>query len=273
MLAVTSFVTALSLYRDQRFTAAEQAFRHLLASNPGDAKARLYLARTLIELNRVPEAIEELEQLVAQTPEPEIGFQAGRVLRELAERRFAALHRLAPDSAATFELSGERFEWAGRLDEALRDYSEAAKLAPARPGVHYRVGNVLWRKRELAAATAALRKELALTPHHGMANLRMGEILLNSNNANDALPYLKRAVAAMPQSAHAHREMGKAFRKTGQRDLARSEWQTVVRLRPNDDQAHYLLATLYRESGEPELAKQELQRHRQILERRRARPE
>ena len=45
---------------------------------------------------------------------PEAKFQAGRILRELAERRYSDLERLAPQSAAVREFAGRRFERQGR---------------------------------------------------------------------------------------------------------------------------------------------------------------
>ena len=272
VLAFATLASSLALFRDRRFADAEKSFRQILVHNPADADARLYLARTLIELNRAADAVGELEKLLSTAVDPDVRFRAGKVFQELGERRMAQLEIVAPDSAATLELAGERLEWTGQLDEALRLYTEAAKREPARPGVHYRVGNVLWRKREIPAANNALQKELSLTPQHGMANMRMGQIHLNTDDAAQALPYLQRAVAAMPSSTEARRELGKALRKSGRPQEARSEWEQVAKLRPNDDQVFYLLGSLYRELGEAELAAKALQQHRTILERRRDRP-
>lgn len=281
LLAALLFATLIAQSADpgiqdfdqRRFAAAEQHFRRSLIRNPRDAKARLFLARTLIEMGRTPEALAELERALGLTAAPEVRFEAGRLLRELAERRFAALQRIAPNSAATLELSGSRFERSGDLDAALKQYVAAADLEPNRPGIHYRAGNVLWNQRELEAASRALRRELELTPHHGMANLRMGQILLQGESAGEALPYLERAVAAMPQSTEVRREIGKAYRKAGRTAEARAAWEAVAKARPDDDQIHYLLGTLYRELGEADLAKRELAIHRDILKRRRAQTE
>src|SRR5439155_329813 len=113
------------------------------------------------------------------------------LIRELAERRFAALERLAPDSAAVKELAGRRFEIEGKLPDALREYRGAIAAEPGRPGVHFEAGNILWRLDELDAAAEELRTELARTPHHGLANLRMGQILLSRNEDQQALAFLE----------------------------------------------------------------------------------
>jgi tetratricopeptide (TPR) repeat protein len=243
----------------------------VLARDPKNWNARLYLARTMIELNRVPEALVEIERALAGPAVPELRFQAGRILRELAERRFDQLEAAAPDSAPVRELAGARYERSGDLAEALKQYRAAAELDPKRLGVHYRIGNVLWRMRELDPALAELQKELATNPHHGMANLRLGQLLLARDQEEEALPFLERALAAMPDSAEARREAGKVYKKAGRVSDARREWEAVAKARPDDDQVHYLLGNLYREIGEAALSKQELEAHRKILERRRER--
>lgn len=271
MLSAAPADEAFRLYRAREFAEAERRLRASLRTRPADAAARLLLARTLVELGRTAEGAEEVRRVLAGPVDEEIRFQAGRLLRTLAERRFAQLEALAPESAATLEFSGERYERAGNLDEAMRLYSAAARRAPQRPGIHYRLGNVLWRKREVDKAAEALRAELALSPAHGLANLRLGQILMAGDRVAEALGFLERAVASSSELIEARRELGKAFRRLGDPVRARSEWEAVARARPADDQVFYLLAGLYRELGEGDRAAEALARHREILARRRDR--
>jgi tetratricopeptide (TPR) repeat protein len=272
-VAIAVDPAGLAAWKERRSTAAENAFRNTLRRDPSDGLTRVWLARALFELNRPAEAVNEIQRALTEPVAPEVRFQAGRVLRELAERRLARLEAIAPESPVTHELAGEKFEWAGNMDEALAEYRAAAKIANDRPGVHYRIGNVLWFKRETDAALAELRKELALNPQHGMANLRVAQALMQSDQTAEAVPFFERALAAMPESIEARRDAGKAFRKAGRTSDARVQWEAVAKARPNDDQIHYLLAGLYREIGETGLAKVELEKHRALLAARNHRPE
>src|SRR4051794_12668329 len=200
------------LYQQREFAAAEAEFRRVLASRPGDAATRLYLAKTLVALGRVPEALAEIDRALAAQADPEIQFQAGSIVRDLAERRFSDLQRLAPDSAAARELAGHHYEQQGMLPDALREYRAAIDREPARSGLHFEAGNVLWKMREVAAARQELQVELALTPRHGMANLLLGQLLLGQNQPTEAVALLENAVEAMPESIDARRELGKAYR-------------------------------------------------------------
>jgi tetratricopeptide (TPR) repeat protein len=258
----------VQLYQQRQFEAAFSELTRALAARPGDAQIRLYLARTLIELDRIPEALAEIERALGGQADPEIQFQAGKIIRGLAERRFADLQRLAPDSAAVREFAGRQFELGNKLPEALREYRAAIAKQPTRPGLHYAAGNILWRMRELDEAAAEMQAELAQTPHHAMANLRMGQIFLVRQEAGRAAPFLEKAVLAMPDSTDARRELGKAYRSLRRTADARAQWEAVAKARPDDDQVHYLLGNLYRQVGEAELAQRELKKHREILERR-----
>jgi tetratricopeptide (TPR) repeat protein len=270
LMAASDSSRGIALYHQQKFEAAEAEFKRVLVRSPKDSTARLYLARTLVELQRVPEALAEVERALTGKADPETLFQAGRIVRELAERRFAELERIAPNSASLRELAGGRSEMKGDLVESLREYRAAAALEPRRPGVHYLIGNILWKMRELDAAAEPLKTELASSPHHAMANLRLGQVLVARGEEGAAVHYLERAVSAMPESLAARRELGKAYRKMGRKAEARRQWEAVAEAQPDDDQVHYLLGNLYRELGEVALAKQELEKHREILERRRA---
>ncbi len=272
-LAILLFAAAdgVKLYQQRQFAAAESELRRTLSTQPWDAQSRLYLARTLVELGRIPEALAEIDRALAGQPDPEIQFQAGSIVRDLAEQRFADLERLAPDSAAVRELTARHFEQQGKLPEALREYRAAIAKEPGRPGLHYEAGNILWRMRELDAATEELQAELTRTPHHGMANLRLGQVFLNRNQAPQAVVFLEQAVEAMSESTDARRELGKAYRSLGRTAEARRKWEAVAKARPDDDQVHYLLGNLYRQLGDGDRARRELNRHREILERRQKR--
>jgi tetratricopeptide (TPR) repeat protein len=268
LLCLLADPDGVQLYQQRQFEAAASAFARVLIARPGDAQTRLYLARTLIELNRTPDALEQIERALNGKADPEIRFQAGKIIRELAERRFADLERAAPDSPAVHEFAGRQFETQGNLPVALREYRAAIAKQPGRPGLHYEAGNVLWRMRELDGAVSELQSELKQSPHHGMANLRLGQVFLLRGQAEQAAPPMEKAVAAMPDSAYARRELGKAYRALARTADARVQWEAVAKMRPDDDQVHYLLGTLYRQIGEAALAQRELKTHRQMLERR-----
>lgn len=260
----------LALYHARKFAEAERVFRTALAARPADEQTRVYLARTLIEVNRLPEALAELERLAGPAATPEARYQCGLILRELAERRFRDLQQAAPDSPAVLVLGAEHLERQGDRAGALAQFRAAARIEPRRPGLHYAIGNLLWRARELGAAENELRIELEINPQHGMAQFRLGQVLIARGEEAQAVGPLEAAAKAWPGQVEIRRELGKAYRKAGRLADARRLWEAVARSRPEDHQIHFLLGGLYRELGEPVLAKSALDRHRLLLEKRRA---
>ncbi len=258
-----------TLFNSRRYAEAERALRSRLAAKPADEHARLYLAKTLIELNRLPDAVAEVQQLAALRSSPEARYQAGLILRQLAERRFQDLEQAAPGSPAVLVLAAQRLERQGNHAEALEHYRAAAKLEPQRPGIHYAIGNALWRARDLESAATELSMELARNPQHGMARFRLAQVLIARGEEAAAIEPLEAAREALPQNLEIQRELGKAYRKAGRLAEARRTWEALARARPGDDQVHFLLGGLYREMGEPARAQAALARHRMILERRR----
>ncbi len=258
------------LYRARKFPEAERELRASLKKQPRNPGLRLLLTRTLIELNRIPEALAELDQLLETRPSPDTEMEAGRLLRRLAERRFRDLNHSDAGQAAVSEIAGRRLEREGNFAAALTRYRDAQQREPDQPGLRYSIGSVLWKMRDFEAAEKNLRAELERMPEHGMANFRLGQVLIATSREAESVAYLERAVAAMPDRVEVRRELGKAYRKAGRPADAQAAWEAVAKALPNDDQVHFLLGGLYRELGEAVLAQRELSLHRQILERRRS---
>ncbi len=274
--APTGNSSALGLFQARKFAEAEQAYRQALRQQPRNSELRLGLARTLVHLDRIPEALQILETTLAAVPSgptPYVEMEAGRLLRQLAEKRFRDLSLINEGQTAVSEIAGKRLEREGNFTAALARYRDVQQLEPNRAGIQYLIGSVLWKLRDFESAEKHLRAELANTPGHGMANFRLGQIMIATSFEIESVPYLERALAALPGRLEVRRELGKAYRKAGSLAAARSVWEQVAKARPQDDQVHFLLGGLYRELGEAALSQREFNIHRQLLEQRRSRSE
>jgi tetratricopeptide (TPR) repeat protein len=228
--------------------------------------------RSFLKSGRTLEALREIESLRKQAGDnPEIQLEIGKILQELAASRAERLEQLAPESPQAYELIGKSFESHDKIPEALTQYKRAAQGDPALPGIHFLIGNLYWKQRELNAAVPELEVELRLNPNHNLANLRMGEILLttDADHPDKAVPYLQKAASDPHASLEAHRELGKALRMAGHYEEARRELQFVAERQPLDSKIHVQLAALYRATGNTEGAKKEMEAQRQILQRQR----
>lgn len=225
-------------------------------------------SRALIRQGDVVAALAKLRELEKRSAsDPEAKFSLGEILQELAASKAEQLQRLAPDSAAAHELLGKALESQDKLEQALEEYRQASSKNPNAQGLHFLVGNVEWKLRNLEAAKADFAAELKVNPHHAMANLRMGQSLLDMERDNPAaaIPYLQEATSDAPNSLEAHRELGKAFRLAHRYPEAAKELQLVEAKAPEDETIHAQLAALYKATGDSARAREEIKLHAKLL--------
>ena len=102
------------LWVQKQFTEAASEFQSELAIDPDHVQARLYLADSYIQLNKLSDALPLLERIEKQNPEiPLTHLDLGIVYTE-----------------------------AGRNEDALRELSEAEKLQPSDVNAHWRLGRL-----------------------------------------------------------------------------------------------------------------------------------
>lgn len=260
----------IEFYWARNFEQAEEILKRALQLQPGNLQARIHLVRTLIQSDKVPEALREIRILLELHPrDPEAKFETGRLLQELAGSRFAKIERLAPDSSEAHELLGKYYEARGRLKEALAEYRFALERNPKGPGLHFLIGNIYWKLGNFDAAVPELERELRLNPNHTLANHRIGHIYVFRHQATEALPYLEKAVRADPGAVAFRRDLGKALRLLGRFEEALREFTFVAEKEPDDDTVHFQLAAVYKALGDPKRAAEELAIHERILQERR----
>jgi Flp pilus assembly protein TadD len=239
-----------------------------MSSADGSLEAMVEATRELIRKGNTVAALQNLSIIESRgSDDPEAKFAMGEIFQELAALRAEQLQRVAPESAAAHELLGKSLESQGKLNEALAEYRRALDKGRVTPGLHFLIGNVNWKLRNLDAAQAELGEELKLNPHHATANLRMGQIVLDTQRDEPmrAVAFLREAVASPQSSLQAHRELGKALRLAHKFPEAMRELQFVESKAPNDDTVHAQLAALYKETGDRERARQEIEIHARIL--------
>ena len=224
-------------------------------------------ARALLRDGRFPEALRELAESLRKAPgNPEVQYQIGEILGQLGTDRAARLEELAPDSAEAHELLGRALEARGDLVGALSAYRAAMARSPRLPGVHFLIGNILWKQRDFEAAQPEMEAELRGNPHHALANLRLGQILLAMDQPGAAAEHLREAVGADNASIEAHQALGKAYRALRDYQQALREFQIVASRRPQDDAVHAQLATVYRSLGQTARARAEMETQRRLLQ-------
>jgi tetratricopeptide (TPR) repeat protein len=156
---------------------AAELYRETLQLRPGFPAARVGLARVLLDLNRYPEALAEIDAARRTRPVyPEASAVEGRINREAAFTEDAILSfRRAIREARGFQPEAHVglarvFEEKGQYPEAIAEYRKAIdQLSDSEPVIYQLLGAAYEKQQKYKEAVAAYEKYLALAPNGGLA--------------------------------------------------------------------------------------------------------
>jgi tetratricopeptide (TPR) repeat protein len=224
------YTAALGSFERRDYDAAAAQLRSWLTSHPTDLAARYLLGRTYHCLS-----LALLERMLAVDPD---SYRAHQLLARTYDQR--------EDNA-----------------RALADYRIVAEKSPELPGIHFAIGQVLWRNGEADEAMDEFTRELHLNPGHAEASAELGTILVSQHEPLKAIPYLQAALRIKPELSTAHQQLGKAFYLNQEYTKAERELKATLSA-DNDGTVHYLLGMVYRELGRTEESRQALAESRRI---------
>jgi tetratricopeptide (TPR) repeat protein len=225
--------------------AAANALRRVVELAPEDRKARLDLARLILETRQAPdEAARHAEWLVTTDPRDStalIQLAACREAQSRTDEAIALLDRVIaefPPNARAYHIRG-RLEMARGADSsALPFLRRAAELDRSDPDALYSLFLCLQRAGAPEQAAEAeknwrrcsddlrrareLGRLIAASPHDPELRREMGELFLRNGRDAEGLHWLESALAEQPTHAPTHRVLAAYFDRTGQPERAAS---------------------------------------------------
>src|SRR5262245_19959679 len=151
----------ISYYALNLFDKAVAAFNAELVANSKDRQTRYYLALALYALDQKLEAIKQLEELVTDNPaDAQASYQLARFYKMSAQQSIQRLATLNPDSQWDHALKGEIYADNDKSEEAIREFHETLKKDPNFPGIHFALGQIYWKKAQVAQAQEELQLAL-----------------------------------------------------------------------------------------------------------------
>jgi len=159
-----------------------------------------------------------------------------------AERRCRKALELNAKNAEVHSTLGVALARQGKLDEAIRHFSEAVRLEPSHVDAHYSLGQAMARQGKFDDAIRHFSAVLRLKPDSAEAHGYLGSLLFARGMLKEATVHLSEAVRLDPNYADAHYNIGQVMFRQGKLDAAIRHWVQVVQLKPDDAQAHYKLA-------------------------------
>ncbi len=165
----------------------------IVASAPGNARARHAFGKALARLGRTGEAIEQLERAIALQPANIDAYLdlGGVHLRcrdaKAAECVLRQAHRAAPQHPAVLSNLGSVLAAHGEAAEAIRILRQAVVASPQAAPARYNLGLALKNAGRIEEAIAQYRAAIALKPDYVDAQHNLGNALLDAGNTSEAV--------------------------------------------------------------------------------------
>jgi Flp pilus assembly protein TadD len=223
-----------------------RALEQVPAGSPVAWAAGLAQAQALQDLERVDEAVAQLEAMADQAPDRSDSLVTlGDLLRQ--EERFAeaeaaysrAIARLPQVDRRHWRLfyaRGIAYERTKRWPQAEADLLKALELEPEQPFVLNYLG-YSWVDQglNLDRAQGMLHRAVELRPEDGFIVDSLGWAYFRLGENDKAVTYLERAVELEPGDPVINDHLGDAYWRAGRTREARFQWQRALTFKPEPD--------------------------------------
>jgi cellulose synthase operon protein C len=233
----------------ERFNDALGEIRRGAADASDDVLRRALhgAARSLLDLGRMPEAIEAAERLVALAPDDVEALRTlGDALSRLTDYARAALvleqARLgAPDDVNLLTQLGAAYAAAGDLDGAESALRRAIAVDHFAVGARTTLADLLALQDRAAEAEVEYREALRTLPTYGAAAFGLVELEQRRGRPGEAIDVLIELLTRDPYRTDALLRLGDLLTDAGRPDRARYAYERVLRFDPLDAAARAAL--------------------------------
>lgn len=136
----------------------------------------------------------------------------------------------------------------GDLVKAEENYTQAIEMNSSYPILHYRRGEVRFKKNDLDGAILDLTKGLSLSPRSKRAYYALclrSEAFFLKKDLERSASDLEKAIALDPKEEEAYRRRGGAYAAQGKIEKAFSDLDHAIELDPTDDENYSARAKIY----------------------------
>lgn len=141
---------------------------------------------------------------------------------------------------------GIAYRAAGKLSQAIAEYTQANQCDPTHAEVHYELARALAGQECLNEAVDAYNEALKLNPEMVAVYNNLGTALARLNKFDQAAVALQKAVRLAPRDPVVHRNLGTVYANLGRLEEAAQEFRRALRLDPSDAEAQAKLDALKR---------------------------
>ncbi|MGD0629131.1 MAG: tetratricopeptide repeat protein [Terracidiphilus sp.] len=250
------------------------------AAQPPDLRAISALAKSLLELGEIQEALHQFKAGAELHPGFDTDFELAGAYLIVGDHSNAAkildgLPQRYVDTAALHMKLGSLYGSTKFFDEAIAEFNKALAMEPGLKGVHYSLGAtymMLSGEPSFMKAEAEFFKEIALDPNNSLVYMPLGRIAFAQHRYREAETYFKRAIELNRQSAANYLSLGQLYKETGRIPEAETAFRKaiILTLDPSKngyevEQAHFWLGRLLMQDGCSAEGRRELDISRNLL--------
>jgi protein O-GlcNAc transferase len=231
---------AYGLHQAGRFAEAAHAYRKILAENPKNFAALLYLGLLRLQTGSFQDAEQVLGAAVVLDPKSldALSFHASALhqLGRCAEA-IASLDRLLalnPDNATSWNNRGNMLLETGRVTEARQSYERAIRLQPDYPEAWHNLAVAKIRTADYRGALTDLERALLLKPLDADALEHHGSVLVALQNSAEGLESYNRALRIAPDHIEALKGRGSLLNQLQLYADALADFDRVLSIRQDD---------------------------------------
>jgi tetratricopeptide (TPR) repeat protein len=237
------------------FAEATEAYRGVKPGSPFYWAARLRIANSLGEQEKVDDAAAEFNRLAAERPErADALVELGNLMRsherfpEAVEAYDQALARIGTPDRRHWTLlyyRGVALQRSGEWTRAEADFLKALELEPDQPHVlNYLAYTWVERGENFDRALDMLHKAVSLRPDDGYIVDSLGWVFYRLGRYEEAVVELEKAIELRPNDPVINDHLGDAYWRVGRKHEARYQWQRALSFKPDADQVAPIQAKL-----------------------------
>jgi len=240
----------LAYYRQGEYRKAIAPFESVVRDQPDSAQARRLLGHCYLFDDRYADALAALEPLWAASNTDlsylyALAVAAGHANRhDLEERALARLLEVGQNSPSVHLMLGKAYLDRGEDGHALAEFDQAIQADPKLPLIHYNIGMVYKRRRDLDKAKQEFLKDIALDPDGAYSYDELGTMLLAEGKNLEARRYFEQALRSDSHIGTSWYGLAKIDKEEKRYTQALKALDSAGAIDPKSASVHYLRAQI-----------------------------